>query len=99
MSTALLESVARANPTNTDDQLNVAIIHLQKGYSNVYYPQGRPEIEKALAITEPLLRIDGRNPKVLIERAIELQAMGDSLDVWGERQQSAEKFRLSLELV
>ena len=96
---ALFESVARANPTNTDDQLNVAMIHLPKGYSDVYYPAGRPEIEKALAITEPLMRINGRNPKVLIERAIELQAMGDSLNVWGERQQSAEKFRQSLELV
>ena len=97
--TALFEAVAMANPNNTIDQLNVAMIHRQKGYSDVYYPSGRPEIEKALAITDRLMRIDGQNSKVQIERAIELQALGDSLNVWGERQQAVEMFRKSLELV
>ena len=97
--TSLYEEVARANPKNTVDQLNVATIHRLKGYSDIYYPGGRPEIEKALAITEPLLRTDGKNPKVLIERAIELQALANSLDIWGERQSSADTFRQSLELV
>jgi len=97
--TTLYEKVARANPKNTIDQLNLAMIHRQKGYSDVYYPTGRLEIEKALAITEPLLQTDGKNPKVLIERAIELQALANSFDIWGERQSSADTFRKSLELV
>jgi eukaryotic-like serine/threonine-protein kinase len=96
---ALYEQVARANPKNTIDQLNLATIHRLKGFSDVYYPTGRPEIEKALAITEPLMRTDGQNTKVLLERAIELQALANSLDIWGERQSSADMFRKSLELV
>ncbi|HVU45111.1 MAG TPA: protein kinase [Terracidiphilus sp.] len=97
--TALFEAVARANPTNTTDQLNVAMIHRRKAISDVYYPDGRPEIERALAITDPLMKTDGKNPKVLIERAIELQVLATSFDLSGEREQSADLFRQSLELV
>lgn len=97
--TALFEAVASANPNNTADQLSVAAIHRQKGYADAYYPEGRPEIEKALAITERLMRTDGRNAKVRIERAIDLQALGDSLDVWGERRKAVDAFRESLDLV
>jgi non-specific serine/threonine protein kinase/serine/threonine-protein kinase len=95
----LFEAVARANPVNTIDQLNVAMIYRRKGLSDVYYPPGRPEIEKALAITERLMRTDGENPKVQLERAAELQVLAASFDIWGERSQSAETFRQSLELV
>jgi eukaryotic-like serine/threonine-protein kinase len=97
--TALFEAVAKANPNDTVDQLNVASIHREKGFSDIYYPAGRPEIEKALAITERLMRTDGKNPKVQMERAIEFQALASSLDIWGERQSSADMFRKSLQLV
>ena len=97
--TALFEAVAKANPNDTVDQLNVASIHRRKGLSDIYYPAGRPEIEKALAITERLMSTDGKNPKVLMERAFELQALASSLDIWGERQSSADMFRKSLQLV
>ena len=96
---ALFEAVAKADPKNTTDQLNLAMIHRQKGYSDIYYPAGRPEIEKALALTDRLMRTDGANSKVRIERAIELQMLGDSLDIWGEREQSASMLRQSLDLV
>jgi non-specific serine/threonine protein kinase/serine/threonine-protein kinase len=96
---ALFEAVAKANPKNTVDQLNVAMIHRQKGYSDLYYPAGRPEIEKALEVTDRLMRTDGGNSRVRIERAIELQVLGDSLNIWGERRQSAVMFRQSLDLV
>jgi non-specific serine/threonine protein kinase/serine/threonine-protein kinase len=95
---ALFEAVARANPANTTDQLNVAMIHRKKAMSNVYYPDGRPEIEKALAFSDPLMRADGQNPKVRMERAIELQVLGASLDLSGEREQSAETYRQSLDM-
>ena len=45
------------------------------------------------------MRTDGKNPKVLMERAIEFQALASSLDIWGERQSSADMFRKSLQLV
>ena len=96
---ALFDAVARTNPKNTADQLNLAIIHRQKGYSDIYYPAGRREIEKALAVTDRLMQTDGENSKVRIERAIEVQALAESLDIWGERQQAALMFRKSLDLV
>ncbi len=96
---ALFEAVAKANPTNTIDQLNVAMIHRKKAMSDIFYPDGRPEIEKALALTDPLMRTDGLNPKVRMERAIELQVLGASLDLTGDREQSAEMYRQCLDLV
>jgi hypothetical protein len=77
----------------------VASIYRKEGNSDIYYPAGRPKIEKALSITESLMRTDGKNPKVQLERAIELQALAGSLDIWGERQSSADTFRKILELV
>jgi tetratricopeptide (TPR) repeat protein len=97
--TALFETVARANPANTVDQLNVAMIHRQKGLSDVYYPDGRPEIEKALAITDGLMRVDGDNSKVRMERAIELQVLASSLSLSGEHNRSAATYRQSLDMV
>jgi eukaryotic-like serine/threonine-protein kinase len=97
--TALFEAVANANPTNTTDQLNVAMIYRKQALSDVYYPQGRPEIDKALAITDRLMQSDGHNPKVLIERAIELQVLASSLEIAGDRNQSVAMFRRTRELL
>ncbi len=96
---ALFEAVARSNPNNTADQLNVAMIYRRKAMSDLYYPPGRPEIDKALAITDRLMRTQGQDLKVQMERAVELQVLGESLDVWGEREESAVMFRKSLDLV
>jgi non-specific serine/threonine protein kinase/serine/threonine-protein kinase len=96
---ALFEAVARANPANTGDQLNVAMIHRQKAMSDVFYPDGRPEIEKALAITDGLMRTDGTNSKVRMERAIELQVLAASLSLSGEHNKSAATYRQSMEMV
>jgi non-specific serine/threonine protein kinase/serine/threonine-protein kinase len=97
--TALFEAVAKANPTNTTDQLNVAMIYRKQGMSDIYYPEGRPEIDRALAITDRLMRSDGQNPKVLIERAIELQVLAGSLDIAGDRDRSVAMFRQTRELL
>ncbi len=95
----LFEAVAKTNPNNTIDQLNVAMIHRRKAMSDLYYPAGRPEIDKALAVTDRLMRIDGENTKVQMERAIELQVLAGSLDIAGEREQSAGMYRQSRDLV
>jgi non-specific serine/threonine protein kinase/serine/threonine-protein kinase len=97
--TALFETVARANPANTGDQLNVAMIHRQKALSDAYYPDGRPEIERALAITDGLMRTDGANSKVRMERAMELQVLAASLSLSGEHNKSAANYRQSVEIV
>ena len=97
--TVLFEAVAKANPNNTTDQLNVAMIYRKQGMSDVFYPEGRPEIDKALAITDRLMQTDGQNPKVLIERAIEVQVLADLLDITGDRDQSVLMFRKTQELL
>jgi non-specific serine/threonine protein kinase/serine/threonine-protein kinase len=97
--TALFQAVAKANPQNTTDQLNVAMIYRRQGMSDIYYPEGRLEIDKALAITDRLMQADGQNPNVLIERAIELQVLANSLDVAGDRDQSVLMFRKTKELI
>jgi serine/threonine protein kinase/tetratricopeptide (TPR) repeat protein len=96
---SLFEGVAAANPANTADQLNLAILYRQKGMSDIYYPDGRPEIEKAIAITDRLTRTDGNNPRVQIERATELQGLGLSYDISGDRAGSVEFLQKALTLV
>ncbi|KAA6459136.1 hypothetical protein DYQ86_17890 [Acidobacteria bacterium AB60] len=97
--TALFEAVARANPASAADQLSVAQIYRQQAMSDIYYPEGRPEVGNALAITDRLMRTDGQNPQVQIERAIEQQVFAAILDIDGERSRSAEVYRESLALV
>ncbi len=95
----LFEAVAGANPKNVTDQLNVAMIHRQKAMSDAYYPDGRPEIDKALAITDRLMRSNGEDSKVRMERALELQVIGACLDLSGDHDRSAIAYRQSLEMV
>ena len=96
---ALYEAVAKENPRNVTDQLNLATMHRQKGISDVFYPDGRPELERALAITEPLMRDAGSNPRLLLERAIEEQGLALSHDVAGERTEAIDGFQKTLALV
>ena len=96
---ALFEAVASANPRNTEDQINLAVAHRRKGLDDIYYPDGRPEIERAMAITGELMRQASPNTKVQMERAVELQGLGMAQDIAGERTQSVESFTKALELV
>jgi serine/threonine protein kinase len=93
---ALFEAVAKANPDNILDQLNLAMVHRLLGQANVYYPQGRPEIDKAIAITDRFIRTDGTNAKVRSERSLEYQTLGYSQDSAGDRTGAAESFRRAL---
>ena len=89
----LFEAVAKANPNSTLDQLNLAMVHRLLGQSDIYYPGGRPEIEKAISITDRLMQSDGTNLKVRGERALEVQLLGYSQDLAGERAQAVESIR------
>ena len=95
---ALFDEVGRANPGNVVDQLNSAMAHRRKGISDNFYPDGRPEIEKALAITDPLMRSAGLDSRVKMERAAEMQGMALLYDIAGDRPHSVDGFRQAVEL-
>ena len=90
---ALFEAVAKANPNSTSDQLNLAMLHRMLGASDIYYPGGRPEIDKAISITDRLIQSDGTNLKVKGERALEYQLLGYSQDFAGDRARAVESIR------
>jgi len=95
----LFEAVAANNPSNLTDQLNLAMIYRKQGISDIYYPNGRVQLEKAIAITNRLMQSDGTNSRVRIERATEDQGMGLSLDIAGYRLRAADSLRNALTLV
>jgi tetratricopeptide (TPR) repeat protein len=95
----LFEAVATNNPSNLTDQLNLAMIYRKKGISDIYYPNGRVQLEKAIAITDRLMQTKGTNSKVRIERAIEYQGIGMSLDIAGYRLRATDSLRNALTLV
>jgi tetratricopeptide (TPR) repeat protein len=96
--TALFEAVAKANPDNIIDQLNVAMGHRILAFSSLLEPSGRRDLEQAMTITERLLKIDGANPKVRSERSIEYQNLGYMYDGVGERAQALAAFQKNLEI-
>jgi len=98
-SMALFEAVAKANPDNVADQLNLATAHRQKGFSDVYYPDGQPEIEAAIRITDRLMRTESANTGVLMERALEFQGLALSCGISGDRSRSIEAFRQAMSLL
>ncbi len=96
---ALFDTVAKANPNDTHDQLNLATTLFQMAFADLYYPEGRPEIDKAIAITEQLMRTDGKNIEVRRERAREYVLLGYSQGIVGDRVQSVDSLRQGLTLL
>jgi len=97
-SMALFEAVAKANPTNLNDQLNLAMAYRRQAFTDIYEPSGRKEIDQALAVTQPLMQTEGRNLDVRSERALELQILGDIQDATGNRLEAVGSYRDCLEL-
>jgi non-specific serine/threonine protein kinase/serine/threonine-protein kinase len=96
--TALFEAVARANPRNVTDQLNVAMVYRTQAFADMYTPKGRKEIDLAMAVTEPLMQTDGTKVEVKNERAVEYQVLAGSQDAAGDRTQAVESYRKLLAL-
>jgi tetratricopeptide (TPR) repeat protein len=94
--TALFEAVAKANPNNATDQLNVAILYRIMSFSDLLHPSGRKNLEQAVAITERVMKTDGANPRVWSERAIEYQNLGMMQDAAGDRAHALESFQKNL---
>ncbi|MBZ5679274.1 MAG: hypothetical protein LAO24_04105 [Acidobacteriia bacterium] len=89
----LFESVAKANPGNVIDQLNVAMIHRILAFSSLMQPSGKKDLEQAMAITERLIKKDPANPKVRSERSIEYQNLAFMQDAFGDRAHALESYR------
>lgn len=94
----LFEAVAEARPNDTIDQLNVAMMHRILSFSELMDAGGRENLEKAMAITERVLRVDPQNPKVKSERSIEHQNMAIMYDGLGDRARALEGYLGNLEL-
>jgi non-specific serine/threonine protein kinase/serine/threonine-protein kinase len=89
----LFESVAKANPTNTIDQLNVAMMHRILSYSTLTEASGHSDLQQAMVITEQLINKEPSNPKVRSERSIEYQNLALMRDAAGDRVGALEAYR------
>jgi non-specific serine/threonine protein kinase/serine/threonine-protein kinase len=95
---ALYDQVARANPGEVIDQLNSAFGHRLLSAIASDSAEQHSQIEKALAITEQLVQVDGSNPKVLNERSIELTVLGAQQDFDGDFPSAVQSMRQALAL-
>ncbi|HET7755679.1 MAG TPA: protein kinase [Steroidobacteraceae bacterium] len=82
---AHFEAVARARPGDAADQVNLAMMHRILSFSDLSSDAGRRELERALAITRPLLARDPGNLKAKRELAVEYQDLGFVQDAAGNR--------------
>jgi eukaryotic-like serine/threonine-protein kinase len=95
---ALFEAVAKANPHNVTDQLNLAMAYRWRALFDIYETTGRAEINRALAVTDPLMQSDGNKVEVQAERAEEYAILGNNQDAMGDRLQAIESYRKVLAL-
>jgi eukaryotic-like serine/threonine-protein kinase len=92
-SLALFEAVAKANPNDTIDQLNVAMMNRILSFSELMEGGGREHLEKALAISEKLIAREPQNPKIKSERSIEFQNLGILYQGIGDQPHLLEAFQ------
>jgi non-specific serine/threonine protein kinase/serine/threonine-protein kinase len=95
---ALFEAVAKMNPHNVTDQLNLAMAYRTRALFDIYEPSGRKEIDQALAVTDPLMQTDGNNVEVRNERAQEYYIFAYIQDAVGDRLQAVDAFRKARDL-
>ena len=90
---ALFESVAKANPANVTDQLNLAMAYRWRAFFDIYETTGRAEIDRALAVTEPLIRTNANNLDLKNELAQEYMIRADIQDATGDRVDAIDSYR------
>ena len=90
---ALFEAVAKMNPHDVTDQLNLAMAYRTRALFDIYEPSGRKEIDQALAVTDPLMQTDGNNLEVRNERAQEYYIFAYIQDAVGDRLPAVDAFR------
>ena len=92
-SISLFEAVAKANPKNVTDQLNLAMAYRRRAFSDVYEPTGLREIDQALAVSEPLTHAEQPAVEVRYEWSLELQILAAIQDAMGDRLKAIDTFR------
>ena len=95
---ALFEAVAKANANNVTDQLNLAMAYRARAFFDIYEPSGLAEINRALAVTEPLMRSNANNLDLENERAQEYFILAYIQDATGDRLQAIDSYRKVLDL-
>jgi len=95
---ALFESVAKANPNNVQDQLNVAMMHRILSFSALNDATGQKELEQAIAITDRVLQTAPNNPVALSESAVQQQDIAFMLDAAGDRARAIDAYRKNYEI-
>jgi eukaryotic-like serine/threonine-protein kinase len=95
---ALFEDVAKTNPHNLQDQLNVAMMYRILSYSALNDATGQKELEQAIAITDHVLKIDPTHPVALSESAIQQQNVAFMLDAAGDRARAIDAYRKNYEV-
>ena len=95
---ALFEAVAKANPHDVTDQLNLAMTYRMRAFFDIYVPSGGAEIQRAIAVTDPLMNTHGDSLDVKNERAEEYFILASIQDAVGDRLKAIETFREMLRL-
>jgi tetratricopeptide (TPR) repeat protein len=97
---AIWESVARANPDNTTDQLNVAIGRrmLALMFNSTGRPRVREELEGALVISGRLLERAPTDSRVLRERSVELEWLSGLQSDAGDNEAALQSLRSALQI-
>lgn len=92
---ALWEDVARANPNNLPDQINVVKGHriLSMMYQNAARPGARAQLEQAMALSANLLKKAPADNLLLRERSLEFQWMSAWHEDDGDYNASIEALR------
>jgi non-specific serine/threonine protein kinase/serine/threonine-protein kinase len=92
------EAVAKANPHDLTDQLNLAMAYRWHAFFDIYEKTGPAEIARTLAVTTPLMPLYPDNLDLKNERAKELAILGAVQDATGDRLQAIDSFRKLCEL-
>lgn len=95
---ALFEAVAKANPDNVTDQLNLAMTYRMRAFFDIYVPSGGVEIQRALAVSDPLMHTHGEKLEVKNERAEEYFILASIQNAVGDRLKAIDTFREMLGL-
>jgi non-specific serine/threonine protein kinase/serine/threonine-protein kinase len=95
---AIREAVAKANPSNLSDQLNLATAHrsLARMLDSAGQPGAREQTEQALAITERLVTQGNTSADVLGERSIEYEMLSDLQEESGDQTGALDSIKKSL---
>jgi serine/threonine protein kinase len=95
---AIREAVAKANPSNLSDQLNLATARrsLARMLDSAGQPGAREQTEQALAITERLVTLGNASLEVLGERSIEYEMLSDLQDGSGDQTGALDSIKKAL---